>query len=228
MASLSISTACKPYPFLSTITKKPLKPQTFSFKPIPPPQINAISSSSPRLNTELGLGLGLSPFPSATQAPATATRGAEGDVMGLLLKERIIFLGNQIDDFVADAIISQLLLLDAQDHTKDIRLFINSPGGSLRYGFSLSFPLYFIRVYYYYYYYLFFVIIIWMNIEQYLAIVTYNCLVEQNLNFLFALLGCNIQREIWTFLLLNLISYERKQNIGLGYLQTKVGLRTHS
>lgn len=51
--------------------------------------------------------------------------------MGLLLKERIVFLGSQIDDFVADAIISQLLLLDAQDHTKDIRLFINSPGGSL-------------------------------------------------------------------------------------------------
>lgn len=51
--------------------------------------------------------------------------------MGLLLKERIVFLGNTIDDFVADAIISQLLLLDAQDSTKDIRLFINSAGGSL-------------------------------------------------------------------------------------------------
>lgn len=42
-----------------------------------------------------------------------------------------MFLGNSIDDFVADAIISQLLLLDAQDSTKDIRLFINSAGGSL-------------------------------------------------------------------------------------------------
>lgn len=51
--------------------------------------------------------------------------------MGLLLRERIVFLGSSIDDFVADAIISQLLLLDAQDPTKDIRLFINSPGGSL-------------------------------------------------------------------------------------------------
>lgn len=61
--------------------------------------------------------------------------------MGLLLRERIVFLGNNIDDFVADAIISQLLLLDAQDPTKDIRLFINSPGGSLRYPpfFSLGF-----------------------------------------------------------------------------------------
>lgn len=52
--------------------------------------------------------------------------------MGLLLRERIVFLGNNIDDFVADAIISQLLLLDAQDPTKDIRLFVNCPGGSLR------------------------------------------------------------------------------------------------
>ncbi|KAI7989627.1 hypothetical protein LOK49_LG13G02073 [Camellia lanceoleosa] len=68
---------------------------------------------------------------SSPQTPATAMRGAESDAMGLLLKERIVFLGNQIDDFVADAIISQLLLLDAQDPSKDIRLFINSPGGSL-------------------------------------------------------------------------------------------------
>lgn len=69
---------------------------------------------------------------SAPQTPETARRGAEGDAMGLLLRERIVFLGNSIDDFVADAIISQLLLLDAQDSKKDIRLFINSPGGSLR------------------------------------------------------------------------------------------------
>uniref|UniRef100_A0A2P2J9X7 ATP-dependent Clp protease proteolytic subunit n=2 Tax=Rhizophora mucronata TaxID=61149 RepID=A0A2P2J9X7_RHIMU len=68
---------------------------------------------------------------SAPQTPATAMKGAEADAMGLLLKERIVFLGNSIDDFVADATISQLLLLDAQDPTKDIRLFINCPGGSL-------------------------------------------------------------------------------------------------
>lgn len=59
-------------------------------------------------------------------------RGAESDTMGLLLRERIVFLGSEIDDFVADAIMSQLLLLDAQDPNKDIKLFINSPGGSLR------------------------------------------------------------------------------------------------
>lgn len=70
---------------------------------------------------------------SAPQSPGMAMRGAEGDAMGLLLRERIIFLGSSIDDFFADAIISQLLLLDALDSTKDIRLFINCPGGSLRY-----------------------------------------------------------------------------------------------
>lgn len=66
-------------------------------------------------------------------------RGAEADAMGLLFRERIVFLGSQIDDFIADAIISQLLLLDAMDSSKDIRLFINSPGGSLRYLFTYQY-----------------------------------------------------------------------------------------
>ena len=68
----------------------------------------------------------------ASAAPPAQRGGGEADVMGMLLQQRIVFLGSSIDDFVADAIISQLLLLDAQDPTKDIRLFINSPGGSLR------------------------------------------------------------------------------------------------
>lgn len=68
---------------------------------------------------------------SAPPAPPSARRGGDGDVMGMLLRERIVFLGYPIDDFVADCTISQLLLLDAQDPIKDIKLFINSPGGSL-------------------------------------------------------------------------------------------------
>ncbi|KAI9401481.1 hypothetical protein POPTR_001G130601v4 [Populus trichocarpa] len=99
----------------------------FSFKHITP--------SSPKLSplkTSLKSSKTLTPIPQldAPQTPATSMRGAETDTMGLLLRERIVFLGNSIDDFVADAIISQLLLLDAQDPTKDIRLFINCPGGS--------------------------------------------------------------------------------------------------
>ncbi|GER30312.1 ATP-dependent Clp protease proteolytic subunit, partial [Striga asiatica] len=67
---------------------------------------------------------------SAAQSPFASIR-SDGDIIGLLLKERIMFLGNEIDDFVADAIVSQMLLLDAQNPNKDIRLFINSPGGTL-------------------------------------------------------------------------------------------------
>lgn len=70
--------------------------------------------------------------PMASQAAPPGMRSAEADVMGLMLKQRIVFLGNQMDDFVADAIISQLLLLDAVDPKKEIRLFINCPGGSIR------------------------------------------------------------------------------------------------
>ena len=52
--------------------------------------------------------------------------------MGLLLRQRIVFLGSQLDDFVADSIVSQLLLLDAEDPNKTIRMFINCPGGPMR------------------------------------------------------------------------------------------------
>eukprot|EP00793_Prasinoderma_coloniale_P001938 PRCOL_00002446-RA len=57
-----------------------------------------------------------------------------GDPMNLLLSQRIVFLGSDVNDFTADAVVSQLLLLDAQDPTKDIRLYINSPGGSVTAG----------------------------------------------------------------------------------------------
>eukprot|EP00227_Mantoniella_beaufortii_P021527 CAMPEP_0197592120 /NCGR_PEP_ID=MMETSP1326-20131121/14704_1 /TAXON_ID=1155430 /ORGANISM="Genus nov. species nov., Strain RCC2288" /LENGTH=362 /DNA_ID=CAMNT_0043157771 /DNA_START=95 /DNA_END=1184 /DNA_ORIENTATION=+ len=65
------------------------------------------------------------------------SRHEAGDPFGLLLRQRIVFLGNQVDDFTADAVISQLLLLDAQDPKKDIKLFINSPGGSVTAGMGI-------------------------------------------------------------------------------------------
>eukprot|EP00252_Welwitschia_mirabilis_P012197 TRINITY_DN270_c0_g1_i1.p1 TRINITY_DN270_c0_g1~~TRINITY_DN270_c0_g1_i1.p1 ORF type:complete len:304 (-),score=67.65 TRINITY_DN270_c0_g1_i1:406-1317(-) len=67
----------------------------------------------------------------AQQTPGSAQRSAEADVMDLLLRERIVILGYSIDDFVADVIVSQLLLLDANDPKKDIKLFVNSHGGPL-------------------------------------------------------------------------------------------------
>jgi ATP-dependent Clp protease, protease subunit len=55
------------------------------------------------------------------------------DIFSLLLKERVIFLGQEVDDQIANLIIAELLYLDAQDPGKDIWLYINSPGG-LAYG----------------------------------------------------------------------------------------------
>lgn len=53
------------------------------------------------------------------------------DIYSRLLKDRIIMLSGAIDDNVANAVIAQLLFLDAQDSEKDIYIYINSPGGSV-------------------------------------------------------------------------------------------------
>ncbi|PSC76032.1 ATP-dependent Clp protease proteolytic subunit chloroplastic [Micractinium conductrix] len=68
---------------------------------------------------------------------APRTQDMAGDPFGLLLRQRIVFFGGEVNDFSADAIISQLLLLDAQDPTKDIKMFINSPGGSVTAGMGI-------------------------------------------------------------------------------------------
>jgi len=54
-----------------------------------------------------------------------------------LLRERIIFLGQQVDDTIANQISAQLLLLSAEDPTRDIALYINSPGGSVTAGMAI-------------------------------------------------------------------------------------------
>ena len=59
------------------------------------------------------------------------------DIYSRLLKERIIFLGDGIDDAVANTVIAQLLFLESQDKTKDIKLYINSPGGSVSAGLAI-------------------------------------------------------------------------------------------
>lgn len=53
------------------------------------------------------------------------------------MSKRIVFLGGEVNDFSADALISQLLLLDSQDPSKPIKLFINSPGGSVTAGMGI-------------------------------------------------------------------------------------------
>jgi len=65
-------------------------------------------------------------------------RGERGwDLYSRLLKDRIIFLGREIDDDLANVIVAQLLFLDSEDPKKDIILYINSPGGSFTAGLSI-------------------------------------------------------------------------------------------
>lgn len=59
------------------------------------------------------------------------------DIYSRLLKDRIIFLGGPIDDGVANTIIAQLLFLESEDPKKDIRLYVNSPGGSVTAGLAI-------------------------------------------------------------------------------------------
>ncbi|MDY0301786.1 MAG: ATP-dependent Clp endopeptidase proteolytic subunit ClpP [Trichlorobacter sp.] len=59
------------------------------------------------------------------------------DIYSRLLKERIIFLGGEVNDQVADLIIAQMLFLEAEDPDKDIHLYINSPGGVVTAGMAI-------------------------------------------------------------------------------------------
>ena len=59
------------------------------------------------------------------------------DIYSRLLKDRIIFLGEAIDENVASTIVAQLLFLEAEDPDKDINLYINSPGGSVNAGMAI-------------------------------------------------------------------------------------------
>ena len=59
------------------------------------------------------------------------------DIYSRLLKDRIIFLGGEIDDDVASVIVAQLLFLEAEDPDKDISIYINSPGGSVTAGMAI-------------------------------------------------------------------------------------------
>ena len=59
------------------------------------------------------------------------------DIYSRLLKDRIIFLGEEVTDVSANIVIAQMLFLEAEDPSKDIHLYINSPGGSVSAGFAI-------------------------------------------------------------------------------------------
>jgi ATP-dependent Clp protease protease subunit len=77
----------------------------------------------------------------AMMVPMVVEQTANGerafDIYSRLLKERIIFLGDGIDDHIASLVIAQLLFLESEDPEKDIYMYINSPGGVITSGFGI-------------------------------------------------------------------------------------------
>ncbi len=67
------------------------------------------------------------------------------DIYSRLLKDRIIFLGSPVDDYVANAIIAQLLFLEAEDAEKEIYVYINSPGGIVTSGLAIYDTMQFVK-----------------------------------------------------------------------------------
>ena len=74
---------------------------------------------------------------SPAMTSATAGLNLSDSVYERLLRERIIFLGTQVDDDIANKLCAQILLLSAEDPSRDISLYINSPGGSVSAGMAI-------------------------------------------------------------------------------------------
>ncbi len=77
----------------------------------------------------------LSYLPTVIEASSNGEKSF--DIFSRLLRERIIFLGEEIDDEMANAIVAQLLVLDAENPEKDIMMYINSPGGVITAGMAI-------------------------------------------------------------------------------------------
>lgn len=77
----------------------------------------------------------LSYVPTVIEASSRGERSF--DIFSRLLRERIVFLGDEIDDELANSIVAQLLLLDSENPEKDIMLYINSPGGVITAGMAI-------------------------------------------------------------------------------------------
>jgi ATP-dependent Clp protease protease subunit len=67
------------------------------------------------------------------------------DIYSRLLKENIIFLGTEVDDWIANLIMAQLLFMEAEDPDRDISIYINSPGGSVTDGLAIYDTMQFVR-----------------------------------------------------------------------------------
>ncbi len=86
-------------------------------------------------NTHRISGSSTSALPTVIEQSGRGERAF--DIYSRLLRERIIFLGTEINDQVSDSLVAQLLFLEADDPTKDIQIYINSPGGSVTAGLAI-------------------------------------------------------------------------------------------
>ncbi len=81
------------------------------------------------------------PYSSSNVLPTVIEQSGRGDrafdIYSRLLRERIIFLGTEVNDQVSDALVAQMLFLEAEDPEKDIQIYINSPGGSVTAGMAI-------------------------------------------------------------------------------------------
>ena len=74
-------------------------------------------------------------IPTVIESDGRAERAF--DIYSRLLRDRIVFLGREVDDEIANLIVAQLLLLEADDPERDIALYVNSPGGSAYAGMAI-------------------------------------------------------------------------------------------
>jgi ATP-dependent Clp protease, protease subunit len=91
----------------------------------------------------------ISPQAAGTLVPIVIEQTARGersfDIYSRLLKERVIFLIGQVEDYMANLVVAQLLFLESENPDKDIHLYINSPGGSVTAGMSIYDTMQFIK-----------------------------------------------------------------------------------
>jgi ATP-dependent Clp protease protease subunit len=91
----------------------------------------------------------MAPYAAGGLVPIVVEQTARGersyDIYSRLLKERVIFLVGQVEDYMANLVVAQLLFLESENPDKDIHLYINSPGGSVTAGMSIYDTMQFIK-----------------------------------------------------------------------------------
>ncbi len=101
------------------------------------------------MNSYNGMGNIIMPQAAGGLVPMVVEQTARGersyDIYSRLLKERVIFLVGQVEDYMANLVVAQLLFLESENPDKDIHLYINSPGGSVTAGMAIYDTMQFIK-----------------------------------------------------------------------------------